>query len=79
MRGSDVSPRGRSEEADGDGVTQFAGSFFGLPPLAPFARAAAALAAERTLPPLRPRATAAGFLRGTAENQKIRQRLMGDE
>ena len=38
---------------------------FGYPPLAPFARAAAALASERTLPPFRPSATAAGFLRGT--------------
>ena len=36
----------------------------GRPPLAPLRRAASALASERTLPPLRPKATAAGFLRG---------------
>jgi hypothetical protein len=41
-------------------------TFLGAPPFLPFSRAAAALASERTLPPLRPRATAAGFLRGTA-------------
>jgi hypothetical protein len=45
------------------------GTFFGRPPFAPFARAASALASERTLPPLRPKATAAGFLRGTADSQ----------
>lgn len=39
--------------------------FFGRPPLAPLVRAASALASDVTLPPLRPRATAAGFLRGT--------------
>jgi hypothetical protein len=38
--------------------------FGGLPPLAPFARAAAVLASDVTRPPLRPKATAAGFLRG---------------
>lgn len=42
------------------------GFFLGRPPLAPFARAAAAFASDVTLPPLRPSATAAGFLRGTA-------------
>lgn len=36
--------------------------FFGLPPLAPLARAASALAADFTCPPLRPSDTAAGFL-----------------
>lgn len=36
----------------------------GLPPFAPFARTAAVLASERTLPPFRPRATAARFLEG---------------
>ena len=38
---------------------------FGRPPFAPLARAAAALASDFTLPPRRPKATAAGFLRGT--------------
>lgn len=37
--------------------------FFGRPPFAPLARAASALASDRTLPPLRPNATAAGFFR----------------
>lgn len=37
---------------------------FGHPPFLPFSRAAAVLASERTLPPRRPKATAAGFLRG---------------
>lgn len=37
----------------------------GLPPRLPLARAASALASDVTFPPLRPRATAAGFLRGT--------------
>lgn len=46
-------------------------AFFGLPPFAPFARAASAFASERTLPPLRPSATAAGFLRGTADSQRL--------
>lgn len=40
--------------------------FFGLPPFAPLARAAAVLASDVTLPPFRPSATAAGFLRGMA-------------
>lgn len=40
--------------------------FGGRPPFLPLRRAASALAFDVTLPPLRPRATAAGFLRGTA-------------
>ncbi len=39
-------------------------TFFGRPPFDPLARAASAFAALVTFPPLRPRATAAGFLRG---------------
>lgn len=39
--------------------------FGGLPPRLPLRRAALALASEVTYPPLRPKATAAGFLRGT--------------
>ena len=46
------------------GGMNYVGDFFGLPPLAPLARAAAALASDLTLPPLRPSETAAGFLRG---------------
>lgn len=38
------------------------GLSFGLPPFAPLARAAAALASLVTEPPRRPKATAAGFL-----------------
>lgn len=43
----------------------------GLPPLAPLARAASDLASERTFPPLRPKATAAGFLRGIGASQSV--------
>jgi hypothetical protein len=53
--------------------------FFGLPPFAPFARAAAALASDVDLPPFRPSETAAGFLRGmalrVAVNVPLRQRF----
>jgi hypothetical protein len=41
-------------------------SFFGRPPFAPLARAAADLASDVALPPFRPSETAAGFLRGMA-------------
>jgi hypothetical protein len=41
-------------------------AFFGLPPFAPLARAAAVFAADVALPPFRPSETAAGFLRGMA-------------
>lgn len=47
-------------------VADYAGNFFGRPPLAPLARAAAALASDFTFPPRRPSETAAGFLRGNA-------------
>lgn len=42
-------------------------TFFGRPPFAPLARAAAVLASDVTLPPRRPNATAAGFLRATGQ------------
>jgi len=45
--------------------------FFGRPPLAPFRRAAVALAPDVTRPPLRPRATAAGFLRDMGKQRGI--------
>jgi hypothetical protein len=58
---SDVGGR----EGGGTDMSGFQGFCFGgLPPLAPFARAAAVLASDVTRPPLRPKATAAGFLRG---------------
>ncbi len=41
--------------------------FLGLPPLAPFNLTASVLASDLTSPPFLPRATAAGFLRGTAD------------
>lgn len=44
--------------------------FGGRPPLAPLARAASDLAAERILPPLRPKATADGFFLLTANAQR---------
>jgi hypothetical protein len=49
----------------------------GRPPRLPFLRAAAALASLVTLPPFRPRATAAGFLRGIASygQRGLAQRL----
>lgn len=47
-------------------------SFFGRPPFAPFARAAAVFASDVDLPPLRPSFTAAGFLRGTEHVQGFR-------
>jgi hypothetical protein len=51
-------------------------TFFGLPPFWPLTRAASALASLRALPPFRPSATAAGFLRGTADRQRgIPERL----
>lgn len=59
-------------------------SFFGLPPFAPFTRAASALASVRAFPPLRPKATAAGFLRGKALDRLLgwlrdaRERIVAD-
>lgn len=49
---------------------------FGRPPFRPFRRAASAFAALVDCPPLRPRATAAGFLRGTKDIQGFHPALV---
>lgn len=51
-------------------IRTYGACFSGRPPRLPFRRAAAAFAAEVTRPPFRPNATAAAFLRGTADYQR---------